>query len=67
MIRNHLRRAREATGLTQADLAKSLGVSRQTIISLEQGRYSPTLELALRLSRHFARPVDVLFELEEPD
>lgn len=67
MIRNHLRGAREANGLTQADLAQALGVSRQTVISLEQGRYFPSLDLALRLARHFARPVESLFQLVEPE
>ena len=70
MIRNHLRAAREAAGLTQADLAAALGVSRQTVISLEQGRYHPSLELALRLARQFGQRVEDLFELqdtEQPD
>lgn len=65
MIRNHLRTAREGAGLTQADLAAALGVSRQTVISLEQGRYHPSLELALRLARQFVRPVEELFELQD--
>jgi putative transcriptional regulator len=66
-IRNHLRKAREASGLTQADLAQALAVSRQTVISLEQGRYMPSLDLALRLARHFGQSVETLFELVEPD
>jgi putative transcriptional regulator len=65
MIRNQLRQAREARGLTQADLAQALGVSRQTVISLEQGRYSPSLELALRLARYFAQPLEGLFQLDD--
>lgn len=67
MIRNHLRAAREAAGLTQADLAATLDVSRQTVISLEQGRYLPSLELALRLARRFNQSVEQLFELISPD
>ncbi len=67
MIRNHLREARDAQGLTQADLAQALGVSRQTVISLEQGRYFPSLELTLRLARHFAQPVESLFQLIEAE
>jgi putative transcriptional regulator len=70
VIRNHLRLARDAAGLTQAELAATLGVSRQTVISLEQGRYLPSLELALRLARHFGQRVEDLFELidvELPD
>lgn len=67
MIQNQLRATREARGLTQADLAQALGVSRQTIISLEQGRYSPSLELALRLARRFALPLEALFQLVDPE
>ena len=67
MIQNQLRTTREARGLTQADLAQVLGVSRQTIISLEQGRYSPSLELALRLARRFALPLEALFQLVDPE
>lgn len=62
---NRLRELREGKGMTQADLAGAIGVSRQTIISIEQGRYAPSLELALRLARLFARPVEELFRLPE--
>jgi putative transcriptional regulator len=62
---NRLRALRESTGMTQADLAAALGVSRQTIISIEQGRYSPSLDLALRLARLFGRPVEELFQLPD--
>ncbi len=65
MIRNKLRASRDARGLTQADLAEALGVSRQTVISLEQGRYSPSLELALRLARYFGQPLEALFHLDD--
>lgn len=60
---NSLRQHRDAAALTQADLARALNVSRQTIISIEQGRYAPSLELALRLAAHFALPVEALFAL----
>jgi putative transcriptional regulator len=63
VIRNHLRASRDGAGLTQANLAAALGVSRQTVISLEQGRYQPSLELALRLARLFGKPVEELFQL----
>jgi putative transcriptional regulator len=62
----HLRRHREERGLTQEDLAERAGVTRQTIISIERGRYSPSIELALRLARLFGVPVEGLFELDEP-
>lgn len=61
----HLRTQREAKGLTQADLAAALGVSRQTIISIEQGRYAPSLELALRLARLFGKPLEDMFHLKD--
>lgn len=51
--------------MTQDALAKVVGVSRQSIISIEQGRYIPSLPLALRFSRCFKQPVEVLFQLKE--
>jgi putative transcriptional regulator len=62
---NQLRALRESNGMTQADLAAALGVSRQTIISIEQGRYAPSLDLALRLARLFGRTVEELFQLPD--
>lgn len=66
-IGNHLRRLRFETGeMTQEALARAAGVTRQTIISLEAGRYAPSLELAMRLARVFGRPVDDLFYWRTP-
>jgi putative transcriptional regulator len=62
----HLRRHRTERGMTQEDLAERAGVTRQTIISIERGRYSPSIELALRLGRIFGMRVEALFELDEP-
>ncbi len=65
-IRNNLRRYRLlADGMTQQDLADRVGVTRQTILSIEKGKYSPTIGLALRLAREFEVPVEDLFELDE--
>lgn len=50
---------------TQQSLAVALGVSRQTIIAIESGRYAPSLDLALRIARHFQRPVEEVFSLDE--
>lgn len=50
-------------GWTQAQLAEQVGVSRQTINSIETGRFEPSLSLALRLARLFATPVDAIFAL----
>jgi putative transcriptional regulator len=51
--------------MTQQELAKQIGVARQTIIAVEQGRFCPSLESALRLARVFQVPVDDIFTLEE--
>jgi putative transcriptional regulator len=62
-LQNRLRDIRTARGETQADLAEALGVSRQTVISLEGGRYAPSLELALKMAAHYGQPVESLFWL----
>ena len=64
---NNLRTTRESRGITQLDLAQRAAVTRQTIISLETGRYNPSLLLALRLARIFDCRVEDLFRLEERD
>ena len=53
-----------ARGLTQGDLAAELNVSRQTIISIEKGRYVPSLPLAFALARFFGKPVEEVFHAE---
>jgi putative transcriptional regulator len=63
LTKNKLRDAREKLGLTQEKLAEKAGVSRQTIISIEGGRYVPSLELALRLGKVFRCKVEDLFGL----
>jgi putative transcriptional regulator len=62
-IINHVKEHRQRLGITQHDLAKATGVSRQSIISIERGRYVPSLVLALKLSQVFACSTDDLFEL----
>ena len=64
-LRNHLKRHRRTAELTQQQLADCVGVTRQTIISIERGRYRPSIELALQLARAFGLPVEALFELTE--
>ncbi|MDT0181722.1 helix-turn-helix transcriptional regulator [Microbacterium sp. ARD31] len=61
-VTNSIRAVREDAGLTQAELAGRVGVTRQTLIAIEQGRYSPSLELAFQISRVFDRPIDDLFQ-----
>ena len=64
-VRNHVRALREAhEGMTQQHLADALGVSRQTVIAIEQGKFCPSLESALRIARLFEERVEAVFELE---
>jgi putative transcriptional regulator len=64
-VTNSIRALREAAGMTQADLAKQVGVTRQTLIAIEQGKYSPTLELAFQISRVFNVGLDDAFQYPE--
>ena len=53
--------------ITQLQLADAVGVSRNTIISIESGRYLPSAVLALKIARHFGKPVESIFQLDEND
>ena len=64
-VNNRVKEFRNKQGLTQKDLAKLSGVSRQSINSIEKGKYIPSLPLALKLAGIFKCKVDELFELEE--
>jgi len=64
-LKNRLDELRSLNGWTQQELADRLFVSRQTIISLEQGRYNPSLLLAFRISRLFGLPIEEVFINEE--
>ena len=64
-IRSHLREHRLQLGLSQEAVGRSVGVSRQSINSIERGRYVPSLPLALKLGRLFSCRIEELFELEE--
>ncbi|WFE21423.1 helix-turn-helix transcriptional regulator [Solwaraspora sp. WMMD937] len=60
---NSIRALRFANGeMTQAELVKRLGVTRQTVIAIEQGKYSPSLEMAFRIARVFRVPLDDVFQ-----
>ena len=63
-IGKKLRDARNAAKLTQESAAESLGVSRQTIVAVENDKYDPTLPLALRLARELGTTVEELFHLD---
>jgi len=60
-LNNDVRELRTARSLSQGDLAKALSVSRQTIISIEKGRYVPSLPLAISLARYFDKAVEEVF------
>ena len=64
-VSNAIKEYRRNAELTQEDLAGAMGVSRQTIISIERGRYVPSLPLALKMAGYFKCPVGELFRLEE--
>lgn len=64
-LRNHIKQHRARLDLTQEDLAGRVGVSRQTIISIEKGRYVPSAKLAFQIARELGMKVDELFELTE--
>ena len=64
-LTNRLREAREARGLTQAQLAERIGVSRKTINTVENGIFVPSTVIALRLAAALGEPVEALFSLGE--
>lgn len=66
-MKNRLKVARAEADLTQEELAKRIGVSRQTINAVESGRYVPSTVLALKMARVFGKPVEEVFFLEEND
>jgi putative transcriptional regulator len=66
-MQNHLEEMRAQKKLTQQELADLVNVSRQTIISLEHGRYNPSINLAFRLARVFGVSVEELFVYPEED
>lgn len=64
-MKSRVRELREARGWSQAALAERLGVSRQTIHSIETGKYDPSLPLAFRFGRLFKQPLESIFFNEE--
>ncbi len=66
-MKNRLKVARAEMDLTQEELAKRIGVSRQTINAVESGRYVPSTVLALKMAQVFGKPVEEIFMLEETD
>ena len=66
-MRNRVRELRAERGMSQADIAAALGVSRQTVIAIESGRYSPSLPLAFRIARFFDSRVDEMFDVSNEE
>jgi len=66
-MKNRLKVARAEMDLTQEELAKRIGVSRQTINAVESGRYVPSTLLALKMAQVFGKPVEDLFLLDDND
>lgn len=64
-MKNRLEELRKANGIKQEELAEALEVSRQTIGSLENGRYNPSIQLAFKISRYFGMPIEDIFIYEE--
>ena len=66
-MKNIIEQKRKERGITQQQLAAALGVSRQTIISLENGKYNPSLKLAMDIAKVFGKPVEYVFQFEEEE
>jgi putative transcriptional regulator len=64
-VRNTVRELRTELNLSQAQLAQRLQVSRQTVNSIETGRYNPTLPLAIQIARLFGRTVEEVFHVDD--
>jgi putative transcriptional regulator len=66
-MKNTIRIERAIKDITQAELAEQVGVSRQTINSIESNKYVPSTVLALKIARVFGKPIEVIFTLEDRD
>lgn len=64
-MKNSLAELRAERGLSQQALAELLGVSRQTVISIEKGRFDPSLPLAFRMAKAFGQPIEQIFTPDE--
>jgi putative transcriptional regulator len=67
-VTNRIRALRFAAGeMTQAELAQRVGLTRQTVIAIEQGKYSPSLEMAFRIAGVFRVPIEEVFQYPEAE
>ncbi len=64
-MKNRIKELRKERGITQDELANEVGVTRQTIISLENGKYNASLQLAYRIARYFDTSIETTFIFEE--
>ena len=64
-MKNRIEEIRKDRGIRQEEFAKALGVSRQTISSLENGRYNPSIQLAFKIARYFGMTIEDVFIFEE--
>ena len=64
-VTNRIRDLREGAGLSQGELAEGIGVTRQTVNAIEQGKYSPSLEVAFKIARVFGVPLEQVFRYPE--
>ena len=64
-MKNRIEEIRKERGILQEDFAKSMGVSRQTISSLENGRYKPSIMLAYKIAKYFGMTIEEVFVFEE--
>lgn len=62
---NHVQTFRKTAGITQEDLANYIGITRQTLIAIEKGNYTPSVALALKFAYYFDTTVELLFELKK--
>lgn len=62
-VLNNVNKLRKEKKVTQEDLARALGVSRQTVIAIEKGNYSPSISLALNIAQYFNKPIEKIFKL----
>ncbi len=66
-MKNRIEAIRKERGILQEDFAKSMGVSRQTISSLENGRYNPSILLAHKIAKYFGMPIEEVFIFDEEE
>ena len=66
-MKNRIEDIRKERGIRQEDFAKAMGVSRQTISSLENGRYNPSITLAYKIAKYFGMSIEEVFVFEEED